>query len=98
MTVKGRLMGKWFVWGWLVAVVLTLVGMQAILFGTKGLPKIWRGPAPAKAQPTAPAKAGQQLVQPESLAQGFIVVVNDKTRKANASSPIFMPSSHNGWN
>ncbi len=102
MTVKGNLMGKWFVLGWVVAVVLTLVGMQAILFGTKGLPKIWRGPAPAAspaaAQPPAPTKSAEQFVQPESLAQGFIVMVNDKAKKANASSPIFMPSSHNGWN
>jgi pullulanase len=38
------------------------------------------------------------MVQPEELAQGFIVVVTDKTKVANTSSPIYMPNSHNGWN
>lgn len=38
------------------------------------------------------------MVQPEDLEQGFIVVVTDKSKVASSSSPIFMPSSHNGWN
>lgn len=106
-------MGKLFVWGWLIVVVATLVGMQAWLFGTKGLPKFIR-PAPAAkvSETAAPQPAGDaakpkvkeetkpdvKMVQPESLAQGFIVMVTDKSQKANASSPIHMPSSHNGWN
>lgn len=44
------------------------------------------------------SKEGSNWVQPEDLAQGFIILVTDKTQHANASSPIFMPSSHNGWN
>ncbi len=39
-----------------------------------------------------------RMVQPESLEQGFIVVVNDKAKLASTESPIFMASSHNGWN
>jgi pullulanase len=44
------------------------------------------------------ADATSTLVQPEDLPQGFIVVVTDKSKTASASSPIYMPSSHNGWN
>lgn len=40
----------------------------------------------------------QEMVQPESLEQGFIIVVEDKSKVATTSDPIFMPSSHNGWN
>jgi predicted alpha/beta superfamily hydrolase len=59
---------------------------------------------PALAQATTAALAQPQpaaqpaLVQPESLEQGFILLVEDKTKTASSSSPIFMPSSHNGWN
>ena len=86
---------------------MTLVGMQAFLFGTKGLPKFMGGTHGA---PVEPARLGASahaddaqpaagtMVQPESLAQGFIVVVTDKSHRANATSPISMPSSHNGWN
>lgn len=38
------------------------------------------------------------MVQPESLAQGFIIVVEDKSKLASNESPIFLASSHNGWN
>jgi predicted alpha/beta superfamily hydrolase len=56
------------------------------------------GASGAAAPAGAGAKAGAGKVQPESLAQGFIVVVTDETRTASAASPIYMPSSHNGWN
>ena len=106
-------MGKWLALSWVLVLIATLVGMQGALFGTRGLPATvqrWFGGAPAplrrvaptpmEAQPAAKAepKAGAKMVQPESLEQGFIVMVTDKTRIANASSPIYMPSSHNGWN
>ncbi len=115
-------MGKWLVLSWVLVLIATLVGMQAALFGTRGLPapvQRWFGGAPAplrkpmpaqkaaeppaappvaKAEAKADAKTDAKLVQPESLEQGFIVMVTDKTRIANASSPIYMPSSHNGWN
>ncbi|MBC7835188.1 MAG: hypothetical protein H7Y88_08820 [Phycisphaerales bacterium] len=49
-----------------------------------------------KATGQPPAEAAG--VQPESLAQGFIVVVEDKSKKSTGASPIVMASSHNGWN
>lgn len=45
-------------------------------------------------QPTDPSK----LIQPESLPQGFILVVTDKSGAARSDSPIYLASSHNGWN
>lgn len=55
--------------------------------------------AAAAAQPAGDAKpaAGVQMVRPESLPQGFILVVKDLTGLANANSPIHLASSHNGW-
>jgi predicted alpha/beta superfamily hydrolase len=38
------------------------------------------------------------LVQPESLPQGFILVVEDKSKLASADSPIFLAASLNNWN
>lgn len=38
------------------------------------------------------------LVQPESLEQGFVLVVTDKTGHATTESPILLASNHNGWN
>jgi predicted alpha/beta superfamily hydrolase len=43
-------MGRWFVGFWLLVVIFTLVGMQAWLFGTKGLPK-FGAPREAREQP-----------------------------------------------
>ncbi len=99
-------MGKWFVVFWAVSIVGTLAMMQAVLFGTRGLPKPLRemiGTTTSIMTTTGEsltieAADDKNLVEPESLPQGFIVVVNDKTKLANASSPIYMPSSHNGWN
>lgn len=54
-----------------------------------------------EARPQPPSDGGEKaesLVQPESLAQGFIVVVDDKSRLASDASPIYLASSHNGWN
>lgn len=39
-----------------------------------------------------------QLVAPESLEQGFILLVTDKSGLAGASSPIYLASNHVGWN
>ncbi len=51
-------------------------------------------------QPPAPAPAAPagKLVQPESLEQGFIILVNDKSQISSNESPIYIASSHNGWN
>lgn len=54
--------------------------------------------ATAGSKATDQAGAGPRMVQPESLDQGFIVVVEDLAKRASAESPIHMASSHNGWN
>lgn len=47
----------------------------------------------------AAEKAGQpQLVEPESLAQGFILIVQDKSGRAKAESPIYLAGNINNWN
>ncbi len=45
------------------------------------------------------AADGEQpkLVRPESLPQGFVLVVKDLTGLATADSPIYLASNHNGW-
>ncbi len=40
----------------------------------------------------------QDMVRPESLPQGFVLVVKDLSGKANKSNPIYFASSINGWN
>lgn len=106
-------MGKWFVAFWVVSVVGTLMLMQAVMFGTRGLPKPIRelfgastmtlntGSSAVSTSSDAASvddKSAPNMVEPESLPQGFIVVVTDKAKIASSTSPIYMPSSHNGWN
>jgi predicted alpha/beta superfamily hydrolase len=55
-------------------------------------------PAEAPKAATPAAKGEPNLVQPESLPQGFILVVEDKSKQSSNESPIYVPSSHNGWN
>lgn len=52
------------------------------------------------AQPeTTPAAAKATLVQPESLPQGFILVVDDGAKRATQTSPIFIASNlYSNWN
>lgn len=45
---------------------------------------------------SADAKADSKLVQPESLPQGFILLVTDNARLATQTSPIFLASNHFG--
>ncbi len=40
----------------------------------------------------------QKMVKPESLPQGFVLVVKDLSGKANKDNPIYLASSINGWN
>lgn len=47
---------------------------------------------------TQAADAQQRLVQPESLEQGYVIVVEDKARVATTEAPILLASNHNGWN
>ena len=39
-----------------------------------------------------------EMVRPETLSQGFVLVVKDESGKANKDNPIFFASSMNGWN
>src|SRR5262249_44438223 len=41
--------------------------------------------------------ASADMVKPESLPQGFIIVVEDKAKLANVSSPVFIAGTFNGW-
>lgn len=49
-----------------------------------------------KEQP--PVNAASGMVQPETLPQGFILVVDDKSRLATQASPIFVAGNFNNWN
>ena len=92
-------MGKWIVIGLLSAVFTTVAGMWFMLDANRNrlLASRMSFASSHAAQPVA-GSGGAKMVEPESLEQGFIIVVTDKTKVANASSPIYMPSSHNGWN
>jgi enterochelin esterase-like enzyme len=39
-----------------------------------------------------------EMVRPESLSQGFVLVVKDESGKANKDNPMYFASSINGWN
>ena len=43
------------------------------------------------------AADGPNMVKPESLPQGFIIVVDDPSKLASLTSPIFIAGSFNGW-
>lgn len=47
---------------------------------------------------SANAQPGPGLVAPESLDQGFIIIVTDEAGLAGQSSPIYLASNHVGWN
>lgn len=80
----------------------TIVALAACV--TLG-PAAWLASNAALASPVRPVEpassiapaAQPDLVQPESLAQGFILVVTDKQNIATSDSPIFIASNHNGW-
>lgn len=49
-------------------------------------------------KPGAAVEPGEKkLVQPESLPQGFIVIVEDKAKLANPGSPIYIAGTMNAW-
>lgn len=39
-----------------------------------------------------------EMVRPETLSQGFVLVVTDSSGKANKDNPMYLASSINGWN
>lgn len=65
--------------------------------------------ATGSAKPTVPEYSGKGLpasygsghgspIEPESLPQGFLLVVEDASAKASPSSPIFLACNWNNWN
>lgn len=95
---------------WLIAPVVLVAILWTQMDRSRGKPdpRLMHHPAstatPApeaqKPSPEEPAPKGAQpsLVEPESLPQGFVIVVEDKSKLASAESPIHLASSHNGWN
>ncbi len=63
-----------------------------LLAGHKATGETRESKAEAAANDVAP-----DMVKPESLPQGFIIVVEDKAKLANVSSPVFIAGSFNGW-
>ena len=106
-------MKKWMLTGWLLAPVVVVAGLwlavdrdaakksranmaMKIAGGEFGRPAINIQPAkPAATE--GPKEAAPQLVAPESLEQGFVLVVKDLAGMAKSDSPIHLASSHNGW-
>lgn len=74
-------------------------GLGEVLFGNKAnkAAKEYKSGGPgeksADAQPVA-----TNLVDPATLDQGFILLVNDKVKKSSASDPIYFASNVTGWN
>lgn len=66
-----------------------------------GAPRGAGEPAAAPVQPREPEGTAQpaasSLVRPETLPQGFVLVVDDITRQASDAVPIYLASSWNGW-
>lgn len=90
---------------WLVAPIAVVTGLALAVDRQAARKSRDRSQAPSlvAADERSAVEAGAELaqpagVQPESLAQGFVLVVKDQTGLASASSPIFLASSHNGWN
>lgn len=55
--------------------------------------------APAASPAASPPAAGvSSLVDPESLEQGFVIIVEDKSGLAKPESPIYMAGNFNNWN
>ncbi|MEO1511194.1 MAG: alpha/beta hydrolase-fold protein [Planctomycetota bacterium] len=59
--------------------------------------KLIRSVAAAGALALAPLAMAQNLVRPESLPQGFVIIVEDQSQAADASTPIYMASGANSW-
>ncbi len=61
-----------------------------------------KSPPPGNSEPpptpAAQPDSARGSIQPESLPQGFVLVVEDKTGKARPDSPIFVAGSFNNWN
>jgi len=54
--------------------------------------------AKTTSQPPAATTPLTGMIEPESLPQGFMLIVEDKSGKANPASPIYLASNYGGWN
>jgi pullulanase len=92
----------------LLAPVVIVSGLGVYAYGQAGVRRTKVAEAlamTAQANNTAPQAAGGKanqpaggkLVRPESLPDGFVLVVKDLSGLSNANSPIHLASSHNGW-
>lgn len=43
-------------------------------------------------------QAAQEMVRPETLPQGFVVIVEDQAKMSSASRPVYFASGANSWN
>lgn len=85
-------------------VIVALMLLYAVKVPTTLAP-LGRGPNSKAPMHSAPSNAAAteltqpaKLVQPESLPQGFILIVEDKAKLAGQASPIYLAGSMNGWN
>ncbi len=81
-----------------VFILLPAVFVAAMMWAIRAptsLPSIGAAPSSGHA---GHAQPGPKLVQPESLEQGFILVVEDKARRAGEKSPIYLAGTVNQWN
>lgn len=101
-------MSKWLLTGWLLAPFAVVAGlwmvidrdaarkardeMAALALERRAAERT----QPAPASPSTPDPKAD-MIRPEYLPQGFILVVKDLTGLANANSPIHLASSWNGW-
>jgi len=105
------MMNKWLLTSWLVAPLAVVGGLwmtvdrdaarksrhaMATLAGGMEVAGVTGGGATNGAAGKA-AEGQPKMVRPESLEQGFVVVVKDLSGLANKESPIYFASSHNGW-
>lgn len=59
-----------------------------------------KGPAPdgQGAQGASSTQPASGLIEPESLPQGVLIIVEDKSGKSSPSSPIYFAGNYTGWN
>ncbi len=105
------MMNKWLLTSWLIAPLAVVGGLwmavdrdaakksrrTMAMASAASLNTSAGGTTAAETTKAASATADPKMVQPESLPQGFVVVVKDLSGLATKDSPIYMASSHNGW-
>jgi predicted alpha/beta superfamily hydrolase len=83
---------------WLLSPVV-LVGLLALMMDRSRARPDFSGAPVSLGANVSPGPARQPPgVQPESLPQGFVIVVEDRSKLASSSSPIYIGTNHNGWN